>query len=282
MGNVGDWIGPLAVGGLMGFVGWRWIMGGGTPILILLALVILVILKNVGGPKVEDVPVRESFFKQLRSMREVFKGGGMWPIFIVSAVRGMGDTGVMFVIPLYLTRGLDEGGLGKSSFILGFHVALLAAPGIASGPLFGWLSDHIGRRPVISFIMGISVVLPLGIALGGSGAWMTLSVALFGLFHFAVNSLTQAAAIDVAEGKGLEATFIGLMWGSNSAFGVVAVLAVGILVGSVQDTAFGFTLPFDTGFGWRAGFYFASSMFFVGWLTSLLIPATGSREQRQA
>jgi FSR family fosmidomycin resistance protein-like MFS transporter len=280
MGNVGDWLGPLAVGALMGFVGWRWIMGGGTPVLILIALVILVILKNVGGPKVEDIQVRENFFKQLRSMREVFEAGGMWPIFIVSAVRGMGDTGVMFVIPLYLTRGLDEGGLDKSSFVLGFHVALLAAPGIVSGPLFGWLSDRIGRRPVISFIMGVSVILPLGIALGGSGAWMTLSVALFGLFHFAVNSLTQAAAIDVAEGRGLEATFIGLMWGSNSAFGVLAVLAVGMLVGSLPVDTFGFGLPFDTGFGWRAGFYFASSMFFIGWITSLLIPAPGSREQR--
>lgn len=282
MGNVGDWIGPLAVGALMGVVGWRWIMGGGTPILILLAIGILLILKNVGDPKVEGLPIRDNFFRQFRSMREVFKAGGMWPIFIVSAVRGMGDVGVMFVIPLYLSRSLEDGGLGKGPFIVGIHVALLAAPGIVSGPLIGWLSDRIGRRPVISLIMAVSMILPLGIAFGGSGIWMTLSVALFGLFHFAVNSLTQAAAIDVAEGRGLEATFIGLMWGSNSAFGVIALLVVGVLVGSLQDTAFGFSLPFETDFGWRAGFYFASSMFFVGWVTSLLIPATGTPEQRAA
>jgi len=280
MGNVGDWIGPLAVGALMGVVGWQWIMGGGTPVLILLSIGILLILKNVGDPKLEGVPVRDNFYRQLRSMREVFKAGGMWPIFIVSAVRGMGDVGVMFVIPLYLSRSLEDGGLGKGPFIVGIHIALLAAPGIASGPVFGWLSDRIGRRPVISLIMAVSVILPVGMALGGSGMLMTLSVALFGLFHFAVNSLTQAAAIDVAEGRGLEATFIGLMWGSNSAFGVIALLAVGILVGSLQYTAFGFSLPFETDFGWRAGFYFASSMFFIGWVTSLLIPATGTPEQR--
>ena len=108
-------------------------------------------------------------------------------------------------------------------------------------------------------------------------------MALFGLFHFAVNSLTQAAAIDVAEGRGLEATFIGLMWGSNSAFGVISLLAVGIMVGSLQDSAFGFGIPWDfTGFGWRSGFYFASSMFFAGWLISLMIPSTGSTKQRHA
>ncbi len=282
MGNVGDWIGPLAVGTLMGYVGWQWIMGGGTPVLILLAIGILVILKNVGDPKVEGVAVRDSFFKQLRSMREVFKGGGMWPIFIVSAVRGMGDVGVMFTIPLYLSRSLAEGGLGKGSLAVGIHIALLAAPGVVSGPLFGELSDRIGRKPVISLIMAVSVLIPLGIAFGGSGVWMTLFVALFGLVHFAVNSLTQAAAIDVAEGKGLEATFIGLMWGSNSAFGVVALLAVGLLVGSLPTGAFGFSVPFETGFGWRAGFYFASSMFFAGWVISLLIPATGTVERSTA
>jgi len=283
MGNVGDWIGPLAVGALMGFVGWQWIMGGGTPILILLSIAILIILKNVGDPKVEGVPVRENFTKQWRSMREVFSGGGMWPIFIVSAVRGMGDVGVMFVIPLYLSRSLEDGGLGKGPFVVGIHIALLAAPGIASGPLFGWLSDHIGRKPVISLIMAVSVILPIGIAMGGGGWLMSLSVALFGLFHFAVNSLTQAAAIDVAEGRGLEATFIGLMWGSNSAFGVISLLAVGIMVGSLQDSAFGFGIPWDfTGFGWRSGFYFASSMFFAGWLISLMIPSTGSTKQRHA
>ena len=73
MGNVGDWIGPLAVGALMGVVGWQWIMGGGTPVLILLSIGILLILKNVGDPKVEGVPVRDNFYRQLRSMREVSK-----------------------------------------------------------------------------------------------------------------------------------------------------------------------------------------------------------------
>ncbi|MCH7713130.1 MAG: hypothetical protein IIC99_05860, partial [Chloroflexi bacterium] len=144
-------------------------------------------------------------------------------------------------------------------------------------------SDRIGRRPIISFIMAVSVILPVAIALGGSGIWMSLSVALFGLFHFAVNSLTQAAAIDLAEGKGLEATFIGLMWGSNSAFGVISLLAAGILVGALPETAFAWAMPAGfTGFGWHAGLYFGSAMFFLGWLVSMIIPATGAPRQQIA
>ena len=35
-GNVGDWIGPLIVSGLLAVIGWRWIVGGGAPIMLIL------------------------------------------------------------------------------------------------------------------------------------------------------------------------------------------------------------------------------------------------------
>ena len=46
MGNVGDWLGPLLVGGLLGVISWRWILGGGTPVLMILAVIIFFILRN--------------------------------------------------------------------------------------------------------------------------------------------------------------------------------------------------------------------------------------------
>ena len=251
-GNIGDWLGPLVVGVLLGSVGWRWIMGGGTPVLLVFAVVIFYVLRNVGGPKIEGVDYRTKFKKQITEMRESFRGTGMWWIFTVSAVRGMGDRSLLWVIPLYLS---DQ--LGMSNFWVGFHVALLAAPGIFAGPLFGALSDRIGRKPIIMFIMASAVIFPVTMALGGDGLGMTFSVLMFGLFLFSVNSLTQAAAIDVAAGKGLEGTFIGLMWGSNAFFGAMASVLAGVLVEYV---------------GWHAAFYFASGLFFLGFLASLALP----------
>ena len=95
---------------------------------------------------------------------------------------------------------------------------------------------------------------------------MTLSVALFGLFFFTVNSLTQAAAIDIAEGKRLEGTFIGLMWGSNAFFGAATSIAAGWIIAQ---------------FGWQPAFYFASSLFLVGFVASLIMPATGASVLRR-
>jgi len=260
-GNVGDWIGPLIVGGLLAVVGWRWIVGGGTPVLLFLAFVIFFLLRNVSGPKVEGVDYKAKFRKQMLDMRESFKGTGMWWIFTVSAVRGMGDRSLLWVIPLYLS---DQ--LGLSNFWVGFHVALLAAPGIFAGPMFGALSDRIGRKPIIVFIMASAVIFPTTMALGGNGLGMTASVMMFGVFLFSVNSLTQAAAVDVAAGKGLEGTFIGLMWGSNAFFGAMASIIAGVLVEYV---------------GWHSAFYFASGLFFLGFLSSLALPGKFSSTKPQ-
>lgn len=266
-GNVGDWVGPLIVGGLLVLLStrsdaWRWIMGGGTPILLVLAVLILLFLRNIGGPRPQQVDFSSKFKRQFGDMVESFRGTGMWSIFTVSAVRGMGDRALLWVIPLYLSQEL-----GMNGFWVGFHVALLAAPGIISSPLFGVISDRTGRKSVIVLIMAVAVVLPVTMVLGGGSIVMTLSVALFGLFLFSVNSLTQAAAIDIAEGRGLEGTFIGLMWGSNAFFGAVSSVIAGALVGA---------------FGWPPAFYFAAALFLVGLIASLLMPRTGMPRPRLA
>ena len=252
-GNVGDMVGPLLAGGLLSILSWRWIMGGGTPLLLVLAISVLILLWNVGGPKPGHIDFVSDFKAQLRSLREAFRGSGMWAIFTVSAVRGMGDRSYVAFLPFYLREVLDKGFL-----VVGFHVALLAAGGIVTGPLFGALSDRIGRRSIIVFLMIVAIVLSITTPLAGGGVLMTLSVALFGLFHSSVNSLTQAAAIDEAEGRGLDATFMGLMWGSNAFFGAGAAIAIGVLVNFS---------------GWEVAFYCAAGLFFVGFLASLMLPS---------
>lgn len=262
-GNLGDAIAPLIVGALLGVLTWRWIIGGGTPILLLLAILILVLLGNVSGARPQETSFGRNTKAQLRSLGEALKGGKMGsivPIFVVSAVHGMGDRALLWMIPVYLSQDL-----GKSHFEVGYHVALLSALGIVAGPLFGALSDRIGRKPIIVFIMVLATILPLTMVLSGGGIGMTLSVAAFGLFAFSVNSLSQAAAIDMAGGRRLEGTFIGLMWGFNAFFGAATAVGAGVLA----DMA-----------GREASFYLASSLFFVGLLTSLIMPATGFRRHQ--
>ena len=274
-GNVGDWIGPLIVGALLGgaagagdwwgsdwwpwewSLNWRWIVGGGAPIMLTLSAAIFVLLRNVDGPPLPGVDYKQKIKTQLREMVASFRGTGMWSIFTVSAVRGMGDRSLLWVIPLYLSQDLSY-----SSFLVSFHVALFAVPGIFTGPLFGALSDRIGRKLITMFIMAATGAITLGIVILGDGWGLTAMVFLFGVFIFTVNSLTQAAAIDVAEGKGLEGTFIGLMWGSNAFFGAMASIAAGVLAQY---------------FGWSSAFYLAAGFYFLGFAVSALMPGGRAR-----
>ena len=97
----------------------------------------------------------------------------------------------------------------------------------------------------------------MSIVMLGDSWGMTVMVFVFGVFIFTVNSLTQAAAIDIAEGKGLEGSFIGLMWGSNAFFGAMASIAAGVLA----DYA-----------GWASAFYLAAGLYFFGFVVSLIMP----------
>ena len=123
--------------------------------------------------------------------------------------------------------------------------------------MFGALSDRIGRKPITMLVMIATGVITLAIVLLGDSWGMTVMVFLFGVFIFTVNSLTQAAAIDVAEGKGLEGTFLGLMWGSNAFFGAMASIGAGVLAEY---------------YGWQSAFYLAAGLYFFGFFVSTIMP----------
>jgi MFS family permease len=131
--------------------------------------------------------------------------------------------------------------------------------GIFLGPVIGLVSDRAGRKPLIIAIMLVSTVLPVTMAWPGGGLALTVSVVVFGAFFFSVNSLTQAAAMDLTEGQRLEGTAIGLMWGSNAIFGAISPIIAGGLAAV---------------WGFAATFYYVAALFFLGFLVSLAMPHT--------
>ena len=238
-------------------ISWRWVLGVSTPIMFVSTVLIFILLRNAGSDPPAGVQVGGRIRTNWEGMKEAFRGTGMWAIFTVSAVRGMADRSLVFLIPLYLTQAL-----GANTFLASAHVALMVGPGILAGPMIGALSDRIGRRPLIIFIMAATTLLTLGIIWAGQSHqvytfWITLFVGIYGLMNFSVNNLTQAAAADIAAGRRLESSFLGLMWGNNTLFGAVAAV---MIFGPVEW------------FDWQYGFYIAAGIYFVGLLVSLLIP----------
>ena len=276
-GSVGDVIGPLAAGALIagaltwsggvgdaevavswplpwGTVDWRYILGFSTPVMFIATVVIFILLRNAGSERPVNVDIGARVRTNWAGMKDAFRGTGMWSIFTVSAVRGMADRSLVFLVPLYLIH------LGVGEFQAAVHVMLMVLPGILFGPIIGSLSDRIGRRPLIIFIMGVTTMLTIAIIMvsgEGYSPWITVFVAIYGMMNFSVNNLTQAAAADIAAGRRLESSFLGLMWGNNTLFGAIAAF---MIFGPVEW------------FDWQYGFFIAAAIYFAGFLVSLMIP----------
>ena len=273
-GSVGDVVGPmiagilllgalqweaadgLSVGWELGLepVHWRWILAGAAPIMFVATFVIYGLLRHAGSAP----PAGVDLVQRLRTMGQgtyvAFRGTGLWAIFAVAAVRGMADGSMLFLVPLYLTQAL-----GINTFQASAHLALMVGPAIVTAPLIGALSDRVGRKSLIIFLMAFATVLTFAIPMSGPeySVWITVCVALYGLQHFTVVNLTSAAAADVAARYRLESSFLGLLWGSNILFGALAAV---FIFGPIEWL------------DWQYGFFIAAGIYFVGLLAALMIP----------
>lgn len=270
-GSAGDTISPPLVGFLLGgsvlaasvlglhlfqvkgpSLDWRQVLQLGTPFALVLGIALWVFLGGVGGARSQGKGLGSRLRSQAKSLGKAFRGRGLVILMVVSALRGMGDRALVLFLGLYLSQELKMGPGSQ-----GLFYALLTLPAIATGPILGAVSDRIGRKPIIVMVLLASAVFPALIAQSGSAASLTVTIGLFGLFLYAVNSLVQAAAMDVAEGMGLEGTLIGMLWGGNALFGAFSPF----LVGWLADM-----------FGIRIGFYYASAIFLLAGLLALRLP----------
>ena len=257
-GNVGETIAPLAFGLLLAVVAWQALLLGVFPIAFVVAASIWIFLKKVGGEKQITVAGEERSLKeQLALVGKLFKIRGFVALLFVGGIRGVADNAVLLFLPIYLRQELNMGPVG-----IGIHVSLITVIAIVSGPLFGSLSDKMGRGPVIFLIMASSTIVVSLMVVFNEGMTLVILVALAGIFMFAVNSLTQAGSMDIAEGQNLEGSMIGLLWGVNALFGAASPVILGVL-----------TLAF----GIEVFFIYAAIFYAVGTLSSLALPGVTSK-----
>ncbi|MBK8914805.1 MAG: MFS transporter [Phycisphaerales bacterium] len=123
--------------------------------------------------------------------------------------------------------------LGGEAAFLGILFALVSAPKIFTNPLFGRLSDRIGRRPILAINTVGTFVGSLLWALSGDLLMLAASRAVIGIFS-AQAGLAQSVVADSTT-RERRASAMGLL---GAAFGVA--LAVGPFVGGWIAGSFGY------------------------------------------
>jgi MFS family permease len=200
-GNVGTVVIAVAGAWLIANVGWQWsVVLFGVPAIVI-ALAILLFVRETGEDRAAAVAhgsVRAAFGTILRDpdhrwiyLASVLGGGG----------RGLGVVNLFAL--LYLTRviGLDDdtAGLMYGALI----VFSVPAPLVA-----GWLSDRIGRKPlIIGVYLGGAVGFAVFMFAGSSILGLWAGIVVMGVFSFAESPQLQALLADIAPPTIRDASF---------------------------------------------------------------------------
>ena len=200
-GNVGTVVVALVGAWLIATIGWRWVaVVFGLPA-VAIALAILLFVRESGLDRdaaVAHGSVPDAFRTILRDpdhrwiyLASVLGGGG----------RGLGVVNLFAL--LYLT-----GVIGLTSATTDWMYGILIVLSVPMPLIAGWLSDRIGRRPVIIGVyLGGAVAFVVFLLVGSSLAGLWLGIVLMGLFSFAESPQLQALLADIASVSVRDASF---------------------------------------------------------------------------
>jgi MFS family permease len=225
-GAVGDVLGPILTGLLLGSLTWRGVISAyAVGPLLLVIVVARVFTRMFRGTRAADdaEPPRVDWRKQMAEIKSLLRNAMVWRINLVSCLRGMCYQAYTAFLPLFLAEevGLDSRGVG-------FHLGLLFTVGVFASPLMGHLSDRIGRQAVlVPALLGLCVLSVL-LALFGQGAALTILLLVLGLFIRSDYSLLSAMVLDVV-GEGVATTTLGIVSFTRFALSGLSPLIAGVL-----------------------------------------------------
>ena len=249
-GSLGDVIGPVVTGVLLGVLSWRGILSIYAVVPLFLAFPVYWAFKNIGQTQ-EAEQDEPDLHAQIDMTKHLLKNRVLWGITFVGGLRGMSFLAFITFLPLYL-----DNELGMSTLARGLHIGLLVAVGVVTTPVMGYLSDRFGRKlvliPGVLWLCGLSLLLvPLG-----QGITLTVIIALLGLFLYSDQPILTAAALDIV-GHGVATTTLGVL--SFVRFGMSAISP--LIAGGLYQTM-----------GIDSAFYYVAAIFALAAITLALLP----------
>ena len=229
--QIGNTASPAIIGFLLGgaigsfeFSGfdWRWVAIGVSVPMFLTAFAVLWRFKTAGAEAEHNLDLTE----YLASARRLLTNFRVLGLVSLGAFRSAVHTSFQAFIVVYMKETLE-----MSAFTIGWHVSLLTFAGIVSTPVMGWLSDRIGRKPVIFVAMGSMAALVFLLLPISDGIGFTIVLGSLGLFFFSVMPIITAATMDQVE-RGSEGSATALIFTGGSVVGSLSP----ILAGKIFET----------------------------------------------
>ena len=226
-GSVGEPLGPILVGSLLGIVSWRLVLQGRVIPGLVFGIAIWALLRAIPPGKSSGA----SMMEYLGSISGLLRNGKLLLVLIFAAGFAGGQSTILTFLPIYL----DED-LGASSVTIGLYLSLAQVGGIVSQPVIGFASDRLGRKLILAPSLALLGLSFIGLGIAPSG-WMFGVVVLFmGAFLFPLMSILLASAMDLVE-VGAQATTVSLVFGAAIVVSAFAPALAGVLADSAGTEA---------------------------------------------
>jgi FSR family fosmidomycin resistance protein-like MFS transporter len=234
-GSVGEMLGPLVAAGLLALMYWRGVLHIEFVIGALTTFFLWRLLRD-GHDHPETTGA--SLSEYLSSFGGLLKQRTLLMIFLVTALRGVGQATNTVFLPVYLRESL-----GYSSALVSLYISLGQLAGIGSQPLMGFLADRVGHKAVILPALIMFAILLALIPIAGGKLQLAIIILLLGLFVFSMQSILTSAAVEQA-GEDTHSTVTSLVYASTFLGSLAPTVA-----GKLADT-----------YGLRSTFYMSCAL----------------------
>ncbi len=229
-GNVGTLLVPIVGATLIAGAGWRSTVVVFGLIAAVVSIAALAFIRESGADRAAaraSGSVRSGFRRLLADpdhrwlyLSSVLGGGG----------RGLGIVNLFALLHLRDVAGIDE---ATAALMYGVLLAF-SVP----GPLVaGWLSDRLGRKPlIVGVYLGGAGSFVLFVAAGSDPLWLWAAIVLMGCFSFAESPQLQALLADTTPGELRDVSYSAFF---TIAFvgGSIWTAAYGAVIGALGESA---------------------------------------------
>lgn len=227
--TAGDAIAPFVAGLLLSFLAWRQVALLHLVPGLVAAPVFLYFFRRYGGSAVQPI-LKEGEQNEKASVRsygrhlvQTLMRGSLGRVLVVVGFRGLIQQGLQTFLPFFLVQTV-----GLPAALVGTYVAGFQTGGALGGPLSGWLSDRLGRRPVVQAGMLACGVLLILLATTSPGRWVLIPVTALGGAVYAMRPVLQAWSLDSLP-RDMGGAAVGLTFGSQASFSSMAPIIGGII-----------------------------------------------------
>ena len=215
--NLGEVVGPLAIGLLLTVFDWRTTL----QIWAIPGLVIGVLYAFLGAEGGLAVPRARDYRKAV--WEDVVKNPAVFGLVAVSTLRAMGQTALAVFLPLYLALHLK-----LAAGVVGAYMSILFLFAGLAPALVGWISDRFGYGILIVVFSALSFVTIIAIPFLGSGWLLSAGLGALGAFLWALRPVIVSAAM-VGAPPQLTGSIVAFIYGANMGVSFLAPILAGLV-----------------------------------------------------